>query len=130
MSKVTISSLVVIITVIAVAFMYYMFFASTNIINGEYAYTSLTMMLWSSSLMIALLNVDFSKFKKAISRMAAMLIPVYALHYTTIHRIVIPLDLFNGFWGQIAGYMVILCITSIAAYIMTKIPIMKVFVKI
>ena len=130
MSKIKVWSLAVITTVIAISFMYYMFFASTNIINGEYAYTSLTMMLWSCSLMIALLNVDFSKFKIAISRMAAMLIPVYAIHYTAIHRIVIPLDLFNGFWGQIAGYIAVLCITSIVAYVMTKIPFMKVFVKI
>ena len=59
-----------------------MFFVTTNIINGEYAYTSLTVILWSISLMIAFLNTNFSKYKKAINRMAIMLIPVYALHYS------------------------------------------------
>lgn len=110
--------------------MHWMFFVTTNIINGEYAYTSLTMMLWSTSLMIAFLNTNFCKYKIAINRMAIMLIPVYALHYTVIHRIVLPLDIFFGYWGQIAGYATILFITSIFAYVITKFSFMKLFYKI
>lgn len=110
--------------------MYWMFFVTTNIINGEYAYTSLTMMLWSISLMIAFLNTNFYKYKIVINRMAIMLIPVYALHYTVIHRIVLPMDIFFGYWGQIVGYVTVLFITLILAYAITKISFMKVFYKI
>ena len=60
--------------------MYWTFFVTTNIINEEYAYTSLTVILWSISLMIAFFNMNFCIYKTAINRMAKMLIPVYALH--------------------------------------------------
>lgn len=120
----------IITTLCAIYYMYWMLFVTTNIINGEYAYTSLTMMLWSISLMIAFLNTNFYKYKIVINRMAIMLIPVYALHYTVIHRIVLPMDIFFGYWGQIAGYVTILFITSILAYVITKFPFMKFFYKI
>lgn len=120
----------IITTLCAIYYMYWMFFVTTNIINGEYAYTSLTMMLWSISLMIAFLNTNFYKYKIVINRMAIMLIPVYALHYTVIHRIVLPMDIFFGYWGQIVGYVTVLFITLILAYAITKISFMKVFYKI
>lgn len=123
-------TIAIITTLCAIYYMYWMFFVTTNIINGEYAYTSLTVILWSISLMITFLNTNFCKYKTAINRMAKMLIPVYALHYTVIHQIVLPLDVFSGYWEQLAGYVTIFLITSILAYTITKISFMKVFYKI
>lgn len=123
--------IVLITSIIAVGYMYWMFFATTDIVNGEYAYTSLSMMLWSSSLMVFFLNTNFSRGKVVINQLVNMLIPIYALHYTTIHRIVLPMDCFSGYWGQIGGYMIILIITCFFAYIITKkLPYMTFLYKI
>lgn len=80
--------------------MYWMFFISTNIVNGEYAYTSLSVMLWSASIMIMFLNTDFKKYKDVINRMSLMLIPIFALHYMIIYQIVIPLNFFLVIGGS------------------------------
>lgn len=107
-----------------------MFFISTNIVNGEYAYTSLSVMLWSASIMIMFLNTDFKKYKDVINRMSLMLIPIFALHYMIIYQIVIPLNLFSSYWGQLLGFLAILGITSLIAYVITKFSFMKLFYNI
>lgn len=117
-------------TVVAILYMYWMLFKTTSIVNGEYAYTSLSMMLWCSALMFTLLNTNFERIKPVISILSLMLIPVYALHYAVIHYIVIPLDLFSGYLGQLAGFLVIISITMIISFAITKISFLKYFIKI
>lgn len=114
----------------AIFYMYWMFFKTTDIVNGEYAYTSFSMMLWSCSLVFTLLNTKVNKLKDIISRLSVMLIPIFALHYSVIHYIVMPLNIFSGYWGQLAGFLIIMSITMSISYLLTQASFLKVFYKI
>ncbi len=122
--------LVIITTIIAITYMYKVLYIRTALIDGQWSYTSLSVMIWSSVLMITLMKIDYSSIKGIISQAAPTIIPIYALHYIILHLFIVPIYKFSGFVGQILGFLVVFSITATIAFIITKIPFLKILYKI
>ena len=122
----------VITSIIAVAYIYYVLFYKTNIVNGGFGYTSIFMMIWVITTMIAIEKIDFNKYlsiQSVIRVGSSTLLPMFALHAFVI-------SLYDGvffsstYWSQILGYLIIVVTTFVFSYIITRIPILKPLYKI
>lgn len=110
----------------AVAYMYIMFQVRTNIVNGEYAYDTVFMILWAITTMLLFLKTNFNKNSKEIQIGASLLMPVYALHMFFI-EIIEDVPFFHSYFMQIVGYLLILFSAALVGYLMTKVPVIKRF---
>lgn len=111
-------------TVIAIFYMYHMLYVSTNIINGEYAYDSVLVILWSASLMITCLSLSFQKIKSTIGSLVKLIMPIYALHGFFL----IYLEnnaVFQSYWMQIVAWGGIVSLAASIGWLMHKIPVIK-----
>lgn len=117
---------VIITGLLAILYMVIMFKVETNIINAEYAYDSILMIIWSTLIMIYLLKINFEKYKNIIKIGTSLLIPIYALHVFII-KLFENYTIFQTYFTSLLGYCIILIITALIGFIMTKIPFIKRF---
>lgn len=122
----------VISSIIAIAYMYYILFYKTDIVNGGFGYTSIFMMIWVLTTMIAIEKMDFNK-KSSIQTIikvgSSTLLPMFALHAFVIQ--LFDGEFFSGtYWAQLLGYLLIVITTFVISFIITKIPILKPLYKI
>lgn len=113
--------------IIAVAYMYYILYYKTDIVNGGFGYTSLFMITWVTTTMIAIEKINFDKYQVLVNIGSITLLPMFALH-----AFVIPL--FSAFsstyWSQVLGYLLIVSTTFIISFIITRISILRPLYKI
>ena len=118
--------------VMAIAYMYYILFYKTDIVNGGVGYTSIFMMIWVLTTMIAIEKIDFNEHSSVLAIIkvgSSTLRPMFALHAFVIQ--LYGGEFFSGtYWSQLLGYLLIVITTFVISFIITKIPFLKPLYKI
>jgi len=114
----------ILLTYTAIMYMNYILRLKTGIVNGEYAYDSIILMLWSSSLMILCLRLNLIGISGVLNYAASLLMPIYALHILVLQSIEDNL-VFHSYYMQLIAFFIVLSITILLGGVMKIIPGLK-----
>lgn len=116
-------------TIISITYMTFVYHVKTSIVNGEYAYVCPIMMVWVSIIFMYARRFSYKGISKCIEALVELLVPIYALH-------VIVLEFFLNLYSaenaiiQFVLYFVVLLVTGVIGYVMTRIPFLKIITRI
>lgn len=114
-----------VLSVLAVLYLYGMLKVKTQVVNGEYLYDSLVVMLWSAAVFCTILRINWDKpiLERGIRALTKTLVPVYAMHYILLTAIVGKTDWFVR--AQIPLALAVFAFCAAVGYGMSKLPVVK-----
>ncbi len=122
--KLTVST--ILLTVSAIAWSWYWCYYKTGVIDSDYIYDSLICILWSASLLLLFLRINYKNaaVKKEILTLSSLTMAPYALHFQAI-QLLAPLRNQLPAMGQFLLGLTIFAVFMIAGAVIKRIPYMK-----
>ena len=114
-------SILIFFTFFALLYMNYEFRIMSRIIDGQYAYNSVLMVLWCSAIFISSSSICLVRVDNIIANFSRVIFLIYALHMFFV-KIYVDFTIFQSSWMQILGYIAILISTYLVSLVLLRIP--------
>lgn len=118
----------VLTSVIAVTYEYYMCYVVTRVINAEYMYDCLPVIVWSISLFSLFLCIrsKSSPVQIILQNLAGCLIPIYAIHYQILRELkYMDLAILKSPSMELICYFAVVIICIVVGLVMSRVPLLK-----